>query len=83
MKVETYLKGAKEDLKEPVERGKACQASSSILLGNTSGRPLQQLGKDRAECSVIELVDHLNRDLVDDILDLVHIRQFERGLGIQ
>lgn len=50
----------------------------SILL--REGRcPFDQLGKNRSERRVVELVDHLDRDIVDKVLDLLEVRGIEHG----
>ena len=54
---------------EGVDGAEAEEAAFGVLLGEASGGPLQEVGEDRAEGRVVELVDHLDGDGVHKVLD--------------
>ena len=75
------LEVIKEGVEESIDGDLAEGAAGLIGLGETGGGPLDQLGEDGAEGSVVELVDHLERGAADDGLDFIELGVLDLEAG--
>lgn len=71
------LEIAKENGHEGVDALEAEDAASLVFLWQAGRCPFDELGEDWPEGRVVELVDHLNGDVIDNAFDLGDFLLFE------